>query len=155
MSMSQGEAVYVAVSEIFYSYLDEGRAVPETTTWTSKQKEEVYARVFSMFKTGETTHKKNPSDAELLKYIPGLVNNWVRKDKRLNGNTVYTPRNPGSRQGGGDEQLREMKKLLTLIKDPAQREMVEAAITERIAATTKKVEIKVEALPEALRHLVK
>jgi hypothetical protein len=153
MAISQGEAVFQVVSNVFD--VESGNAVPLPSQWTSKQKDEVYGGVFQMFKSGETQHKGSPNDAQLLKYIPGLVNNWVRKDKRLNGGTKYVAKNPGSRTGSGDEQLREMKKLLSLIKDPAQRELVQTAIEERVAAIKPKTDpLDVTKLPESLRHLV-
>lgn len=150
MSISQGEAVFQAVRTVF----PDG-AVPSTTEWSSSQKEQVHELVYSMFKEGLTVHKSNPDDAALLKYIPGLVNNWVRKDKRLNGGVQYTAKRPGSRQGSGDEMLRNMKALLSTIDDPDSRAEVEAAITLRLGQLKPKVTVDASKIPESLRHLIK
>ena len=150
MSITQGEAVFQAVREVFVQDV-----VPPTTEWTSVQKEQVHAQVFMMFKTGVTVHRSNPTDGELLKYIPGLVNNWVRKDKRLNGGAKNIPKNPGSRTGSGDEVLRNMKLLLSTQKDPEVRAEIEKHIAERTAKLKPEVKINIDALPEGLRHLVK
>jgi hypothetical protein len=150
-TIKQGEAVFQAVSNTFD--LADG-AVPETGKWSEAQKNEVYGAIFKMFKDGTTVHSKNPDDAALLKYIPGLVNNWVRKDGRLNGGTKYETKRPGTRSGSGDEMVKEMRKLLTTLRDPEQRDAVQAAIDARLAEIKPKVEINSAALPESLRHLV-
>jgi hypothetical protein len=146
---SQGDAVFQAVRAVF----PEG-AVPPTTDWSPIQKTEVHAYVLESFKSGETSHRKNPTEAELIKYIPGLVNNWVRKDKRLNGGMKYTPKRPGSRAGSGDEMVRNMKLLLSATSDPAVKQQIQAEIDKRVSELKPKAEINVDALPEALRHLV-
>lgn len=149
--MKQGEAVFQAVSKAFGEF----DSVPETGKWSEEQKRSVYETVFQMFKSGQTTHSGNPDDAKLLKYIPGLVNNWVRKDPRLNGGSKYQTKRPGSRTGSGDEGIKAMRTLLTLQKDPTVREQIQAAIDARLEELKPKAEIKVDALPESLRHLVK
>ena len=55
-----------------------------------------------------------------------------------------------------DEQIKEMRKLLKTISDPTTKAQVQAAIDARIALIKPEsvVTINVEALPEALRHLV-
>jgi hypothetical protein len=149
--MTQNEAVVIAVRTVF----TEG-VVPETKTWTQSQKDEIHSLVFRMFKSGECTKNSGgQTDADLLKYIPGLVNNHVRKDKRLNGGVEYTPKNPGSRSGSGDESIRAMKMLLSVTTETDARAQIQAAIDERLAQLKPKVEINAAALPEALRHLVK
>lgn len=149
--IKQGEAVFQAVSQTF----DSSDAVPETSAWTEAQKESVYGALFQMFKTGVTSHSKSPDDAQLLKYIPGLVNNWVRKDPRMNGGTKYVTKNPGSRQGSGDEMVKNLKILLSTIDDPKHRAEVESALTTRLSQLKPKTVIDVTKIPENLRHLVK
>ena len=122
-----------------------------------KQKEQVHAKLFTMFSEGQVELRGERTADWLRKYIPGLVNNWVRKDPNLNGNTKYTAKNPGSRTGSGDEQIKAMKALL---QQPGLSEeniaTITAAIEERKAALKPAPEpINVSALPESLRHLVK
>ena len=87
--------------------------------------------------------------------MPGLVNNWLRKDGRLNGGVKYTAKNPGSRSGSGDEAIRAMKTLLSVTTDASAKLEIQAAIEARQAELKPKVEVNVAALPESLRHLVK
>jgi hypothetical protein len=86
-----------------------------------------------------------------------LVSNWQRKDTRLNGGDKYETKNPGSRTGSQDEQVKAMRNLLKTQTDPAIKAQIQKAIEERLAEIKpeSKVEINVEALPEHFRHLVK
>lgn len=150
--MSQNEAVYVAVSTVFPH---NGEGVPETGKWTSAQKQEVFGMLLKSFKAGEwTKNSGGTDDASLMKYIPGLVNNHVRKDTRLNGGTKYETKRPGSRAGSGDESIKAMRTLLALTQDPAVKAQIQTAIDARIEELKPKATVNVEALPEALRHLV-
>lgn len=149
--MTQRRAVFTAIAAC--TEITPGVAVQ----LDEKQKEAVYAKLFQMFTAGEVELRGERTSDWLTKYIPGLVNNWVRKDPDLNGNTKYVAKNPGSRTGSGDEQVKAMKALLT---QPGLSEeniaTITAAIEERKAALKPAAEpINVSALPESLRHLVK
>lgn len=150
-NITQGEAVFQAVNEVF-----DVRPVPPTSSWTEDQKQKVYGYVLAMFKAGTTTHKGSPTDAELVKYIPGLVNNWVRKDKRLNGGSTYQPKRPGSRTGSGDATLTALKQLQAVSVDPTVKAEIELEIEKRMAElkAAKAPAIDITKLPEHLRHLV-
>lgn len=150
--MKQSEAVFQAVTSVFTEV--EG-AVPETSKWTSEQKSAVYAALLSSFKAGQwTKNSGGTDDAAVSKYIPGLVNNHVRKDTRLNGGTKYETKRPGSRTGSGDKTLQAMKQLLSVTVDADGRAEIQKAIDARIQELKPKAQIDIEALPEALRHLV-
>ena len=149
MSMTQGEAVFQAVCEVI------GGDPDGKVELRKDELEAVHAKVFGFFTSGATSHSKNPDEAALLKYIPGLVNNWLRKDKRLNGNTTYVAKKPGSRRGSGDESIKAMRLLLSVTTDPLAKQQIQAAIEERITELKPKTVINTDALPEALRHLVK
>jgi hypothetical protein len=148
MSMTQGEAVYQAVVGICGE--QDGKYEP-----TKEQLSAIHESIFTMFKTGLTVHSKNPTDEQLKKYIPGLCNNWLRKDLRLNGGTQYIPKNPGSRSGSGDESIKAMKTLLGLTTDPDAKLAIQQEIDKRIAELKPAVTVDVSKLPESLRHLVK
>ena len=104
----------------------------------------------------EKAKEKNNTDQLMKSYVSGLVNNWVRKYKPFNNGKKYEAKNPGSRQGSGDEQVREMKKLLKTITDPDTRAKVQEAIDARILEIKPEstIAINTDALPESLRHLV-
>ena len=151
MAITQGEAVFQAVRAEF----PQGK-VPSTTEWTSEQKERVHDMVLQMFLTGIVDKKSGGSDeAALRKYIPGLVNNWVRKDLRLNGGSKYEPKNPGSRTSSGDETLKNLKLMLTMVTDPDARVAVQQEIDKRIAELKPTATVDVSKIPEHLRKFVK
>jgi hypothetical protein len=127
MSMKQGEAVFQAVVNV--TGKQDGAYV-----LTTEQRAEVREILFEGFKQGKIVLSKGYTDKELDAYIPGLISNWLRKDPRLNGGVKYTPKNPGSRAGQGDETVRNMKLLLDTVKDPAGRAHIQAKIDERVAA---------------------
>lgn len=106
---------------------------------------------------------KYGESAETLasKYVMGMVTNWLNKSPELNGGAKYVTKNPGSRAGSSDEQVREMRKLkkqLTELGNAEGAARVEDAITARLAelgaAKVKTVEINAEAIPEELRALL-
>jgi hypothetical protein len=101
---------------------------------------------------------KYDTEAKVKSYTTGMVSNHLRKDKRLNGDTKYQAKNPGSRTGSGDDQLKALKALRSTISSPQQLASVDEAIASRTAeiqaAKAKKVEINSDALPEHLRYLI-
>lgn len=106
----------------------------------------------------EATAKYSTAQA-MRTYCNGLVSNWLRKDVRFNGGEKYTPANPGSRAGQGDEvikNLRALKKNLTATGDIAA---VDAEIEKRVAelktSKVKAVTIDASKIPEHLRALLK
>ncbi len=154
--MTQREAVAMAVRAV----IPHGKVTNEGLT--KAQKDEIHAIVLKLMESGEVDLKGENKDgsardkAWMLKYIPGLVNNWIRKDPDLNGGAKYVPKNPGSRTGTGDATLVSLKALLQML--PAgdeNRGAVELAIKERTEELKPKaVVIDASKLPEHLRHLV-
>lgn len=132
---------------------------PISEVLTDKDKAQVRDILFTMFRSGHVDYRpdfqsKIDDDTELKKYISGLVNNWIRKAPEFNGGNTYQAKNPGSRAGTGDEQVREMKKLLSVTSDPTAKQAIQKAIDERVAAVKAEkhqVEIDTSKLPEALR----
>jgi hypothetical protein len=149
MSITQGEAVYQAVCSVL-----ENSELNEKVELNDSETKRVADLVFTMFKTGVCQHKGNPSDEALRKYIPGLVNNWLRKDLRLNGGSKYQAKKPGSRAGSGDEQLKAMRDLLSMTTDPLARAAIELEIQARREAIKPKTIVNIDALPPSLRKFV-
>lgn len=104
---------------------------------------------------------KYDTDAKVKGYVAGMVSNHLRKDKRLNGGMKFEVKSPGSRTGSGDDQLKALKALRSTLTDVDAIAEIDAAIHARTAELTsvkaaKKIKtINLDALPEALRHLVK
>lgn len=158
MSLSQKESVYQAVVYVLGTI--EGNSV----SLTKEQRSEVIELVTESIMNNETDFSaeakaKHDTREKVKTYVNGMVSNWLRKDTRLNGGSKYETKNPGSRAGQGDEQLRNLKALMSMLTDADQKAAVQAEIDKRIAelqaAKAKTVTINVDAIPEALRHLIK
>lgn len=147
-TITQGEAVFQAVTQVMGS--NDG----EKYEPNKDQLKQIHDLVVGMFMLGVTQHSKSNDEVTIRKYVPGLVNNWLRKDKRLNGGSTYVAKNPGSRSGSGDESIKAMKTLLSITADPAAKAEIQKAIEARQAELKPKVEVNVDALPEHLRRLV-
>lgn len=144
--MSQKEAVFQAVKNVC--------GEQETYTPSKEQRAQVNAILFEGFRSGQIELDREFSDSDLKSYVSGLQSNWLRKDKRLNGNVSYVAKNPGSRAGSGDPQLKAMRALLSTLTTDADRAEVQshidARITEINASKKKTVAVDFSALPADL-----
>ena len=146
--MKQKEAVYQAITNLFDISGDGAVELDRG------QKHEVIEVLMQSFKAGKISYDGElPVDKDLRNYCSGLLNNWLRKDSRLNGGVKYEPKNPGSRQGISDPQLRALKALLRSVTDPSDKADIEAYIAARQAELNKAKAPTVDysALPESLR----
>ena len=147
---TQKEAVFSAVTNVCGN--QDGAYNP-----TKEQRAQVNAILFEGFQAGriELSEGKQYDEAGLKSYVSGLQSNWLRKDERLNGGVKYSAKNPGSRAGSGDAQIKAMRALISTKSDPSEVAEIQSFIDKRIAELkpTKTVTINVDDLPESLRHL--
>lgn len=160
--VSQKQAVTNAVLSIFPDY-ELGGETTLSSILTPDSKKEIRSLVFEAFKAGEVSFsedaqsKYGQDDQALMKYVGGMVDNWIRKNKDFNNGQAYVTKNPGSRAGSQDDQIKALRGLKKTTNDPQALAEIEEAIQTRLAEIkpTKTVEINVDALPEHLKHLVK
>lgn len=149
--MKQSDAVVAAVTAVC------GPCEVYTNESIRSHLPEIIAVVTEGFLSGNIQlsdeSKRNPT--YIKSYVPGLINNHVRKDKRLNGGTTYVAKNPGSRSHHSDPQIKAMKALIAsgTVTDPADLNEIYEAIRVRQAELlpTAKVEVDFSALPEFLK----
>ena len=150
-TLTQKEAVYSAVLNVVGEF--EGAASP-----TKEQRSQINQILVEGFKSGTITYDGElPDDTKLKAYVSGLQSNWLRKDKRLNGGVAYVPKNPGSRAGSSDPQIKAMRLLLSTKTDPRERAEIQSFIDKRQQELHKaevKVDINADDLPEELRRFV-
>ena len=157
--MSQKEAVYNAVTSVLS---ENNIVVDDSTNVYSVMTRELCAQVnrilFEGFRSDSIEIEGTHSDASLKGYISGLQSNYLRKDKRLNGGTKYSAKNPGSRLGSNDSQLKALRALLSTVSDPSDRTEIQSHIDTRVselqAAKVKPV-IDTTVLPAGLKSFVK
>jgi hypothetical protein len=151
-TVTQKEAVFQAVINVCGEQ-DGGAYTP-----TKEERGQVNNILFEGFQQGTIAYDGEiPSESDLKAYVSGLQSNWLRKDKRLNGNVTYVAKNPGSRAGSTDSQVKAMRLLLSSgrVTDEVERTKIQSMIQARLASIkpTKTVEINVADLPEELKHL--
>ena len=100
---------------------------------SKEQRAQVGMILFEGFRAGTIALDREFTDAELKSYVSGLQSNWIRKDKRLNGDVAYVAKAPGSRAGTGDAQLKAMRGLLTTLTDATDRAEVQMHIDARVS----------------------
>jgi len=152
--MSQKEAVYSATLAILKEgnvFFMEGETNVKDVI-NSTIKKQIDAILFVGFKKGEIQLSTQFNDIELAKYVSGLSSNWFRKDTRLNGGGEYSP--SYTRGPVGDPVIKELKKLLTMVKGTDKEAKVQAAIEKRSAEVKPTVEINAELIPAHLRDLL-
>lgn len=133
--MTQDEAVFQAITNVCGE--QEGKYEP-----TKEERAQITEILVEAFKAGKIALKDTPAnaekladDAKLRSYCSGLQSNWLRKDTRLNGGVKYVPKNPGSRAGSTDPQIKAMRTLLQTRTDLSteDRAEIQAAIARRVA----------------------
>jgi hypothetical protein len=155
--LNQKESVFQAVLSVAGEF--EG-----AVQLSKEQRSEVVDLVTASILSGDTEFSadakaKHDTEQKVRTYCVGLVNNWLRKDTRLNGGEKYQAKNPGSRVGSSDPVVRELRKLLSHV-DEEQQAVIQAEIDSRLAAVkeqkmsqAKKV-INSDLIPDHLKHLV-
>jgi hypothetical protein len=145
----QKDAVFQAVCDVRGS-----TEFNDAVELTKEERGKVQASLTAGFQAGDIAYQGDATDStKLSAYVSGLVSNWLRKDKRLNGNVAYIAKNPGTRTGSGDETLKAMRTLLSVTTDEEARVEIQQEIDKRVTELKPKKTVNVDALPESLRHL--
>lgn len=155
---SQKDAVFNAIKSVLEEAnvaFEEGSNVG--SLMTKELRAQVNSTLVEGFKSGSIELDSAKSDKELKAYASGLQSNWLKKDKRLNGGIAYMPKNPGSRVGQSDPQIKALRALLSTKTDPAEIKEIQGYIDQRleVLASQKKaknVSVDFNALPEELQN---
>ncbi len=155
--LTQKEGVYNAIASL--KSFDDGDEV----VLSKDEKATVVEMVCASFEANEVALSDNArakfdTPEKLRSYTSGMVNNWLRKDTRLNGGSKYVTKNPGSRAGSGDSVIKNLKLLKSTISDDAKIAEIDSAIearkTEIAAEKAKDVEIDFSVIsPDLLAKL--
>jgi len=159
--MKQSEAVYKAVTSVFEEadiHFEKGmKAAPLLTKEHRSQIQNILVEGLSNGSVdfSEKAKVKYDTPKKISGYVPGLINNWLRKNPDLNGGVKYEAANPGIRTGSSDPEIKNMKLLIKSNKLTAEQiPKVEAEIAKRQAVLkaekAKNVEIDYTAIPEDL-----
>ena len=162
--MKQRDAVYNAVTGVLSDegiHFEDGMNVSELLT--KELRSSVHTIVTEGFTSESIEFTDTPANqakladpSKLSSYVSGLISNWFRKDMRLNGSVMYTPKNPGSRVGSTDPQLKALRGLAKQFEgvDAEKFEKITGEISTRVAVIqserAKKVAIDYSVLPADL-----
>lgn len=153
--ISQKEAVYNAVTSVLSeSNINVFENTDVNALMTRELRAQVNTILFDSFRSEAVELNREFTDSALKGYVSGLQSNWLRKDKRLNGGTKYSAKNPGSRIGSSDPSLKAMRTLLSTLSSETDKAEVQAAIDSRVseiqASKVKAVSIDASVLPAEL-----
>jgi len=147
---TQKEAVFETVCKFY------GQKFKNGMDHSKDDKSKIVDALIESFEKGKWEIKSEQEN--LRTYVIGLLNNHLRKDTRMNGGDKYTAKNPGSRAGQGDPEIKEARKLLKTFEEGSdQYNKIQSVITAKVEAAKaekQKTSIDVEALPAELRELV-
>ena len=148
--INQKDAVFAAISSLLSN---EGITIDGDVAplMTKDRRARVNQMLFFGFRNGQIELGREFTDHELRSYVSGLQSNWIRKDPRLNGGVKYAARNPGSRIGSGDAQLKALRALLNVKTDPQDRAEIQRFIERRESELQPKPTINLDDLPIELR----
>lgn len=125
------------------------------TVMTKELRTQVNQILFQGFRGKTIEMDGEKSDADLKQYVSGLQSNWLNKDKRLNGSVQYAAKNPGSRTGVTDPQVKALRGLLAQAESDKEKTEIQEYLDDRLKqlgqAKAKTVEVNIADLPEALR----
>lgn len=164
--LNQRESVYLSTMNVLADAginFDDGQSPTAQELVSKDMRKSICMMVTQSICSGETEFSseataKHDTEAKVASYVSGLVNNWFRKDKRLNGGNKYETKAPGSRAGAGDEQLKALKALRATKADDAEAlAVIDAAIASRqselkVTKTVELTEAQIEALPAGVRE---
>lgn len=162
--MSQRNAVFAAFVSVFRdSGVDFEAGMDANKLVTEQVRGAVHAIICEGFRKGTIELADTPSnreklanEAEMNKYVSGLLSNWLRKDPNLNGGGKYVPKNPGSRTGQSDKTIQTLKAYAKAHPDQASKvsTLIEKRKAEIAASKAKTVELtqeQLDALPADIR----
>ncbi len=167
MSIKQSKAVLNAVSQVLGDDFQPGARVLDYIT--SEQRDEVVELVAEGLQNGsvffsERAQSVYDTPEKVRKYTKGMVKNWLDKNPELNGGEKHQIKNPGSRTGNKDPQIKAMRTLLSQLEKEGDLEAaraVKAEIDTRVAAIqasrgkTTEIAVDVDSLPENVRKFAK
>ena len=158
--MKQSQSVVEATVSVLGDEFRPG--TPILTYITKEQTTQVVDLVTDSIMEGLTefsdqARAKYDDRKKVRSYVVGLVNNWFRKHKELNGGGTYVPKNPGSRIS--DPQLKEMRALRKRLIDrnarPEDIARADAAIERKLKELgAKEDEINADLIPDELKDLI-
>ena len=150
---SQKEATFAAVTSAFSEFgikYDKSVSCRTIVDGNKNLHTNIIDRLVMMIESGEMPLSSKQKDNR--KYCVGLLNNWLRRDLRLNGGVEYV-----GNVGTGSSEVRNLKALLAQQTDEEAKMVIQAEIDKLIAekAAKKAPAIDETKIPEHLKKFLK
>lgn len=154
--MRQVDAVIEAVMQVkpdFKQHSDKGNEII-----VDDIRKQVCKIVIEGILNGDIDYGNDHTNVKDVKdYVPGMVSNWLRRNKVLNGDVNAKAQKPGSRLGAGDESLKTLRDLRKTQVEPDILAEIDKYIKQRLNVlkkekqSVKQADINLDALPAHLR----
>ena len=158
--MRQVDAVIEAVMQVmpeFKQHSDKGNEII-----VGDIRKQVCKIVIDGILSGEVDYGPDHTNVkEVRDYCPGMVSNWLRRNKILNGDVNAKAAKPGSRLGVGDVALKTLRDLRKTQIEPEIVSEIDKYIKQRLSVlkkekqNVKQADINLDALPAHLRDKLK
>lgn len=157
--LSQKEAVRNALTKVLIEAgikFDEGSNFKELMT--KELRSQVNQILFEGFRSGVIAIKGEKTDKQLKDYVSGLQSNWLNKDTAITGGVAYVTKNPGSRVGGTDPQVKALRALIKMATTSAEIAELQSYVDARLntieaakPVKAKQVTVDFDSLPAELQ----
>lgn len=137
--LSQKDAVYQATMAVLQQNgvgFEDGQDVREAISENPKLRGQIRDLVFEGLKNGQVAFgngDNKPDDRSMRTYATGLISNWFRKDKRLNGGQRYQPgssRDQGGQVSGSEDRIRKLQAAIESTDDDDLKKRLQEAIDD-------------------------
>lgn len=158
--LSQKECVFATIEEFF---TNNGLTLPNKVSLSLSDKKLIVEALTDKAMLGcmslepESKAKYHSRDL-MLGYCTKLLNNWLRKDIRLNGGVKFFIKNPGSKAGTSDPQIKQLKEIKSKIIDATYTKAIDEQINIRLSKLNNNKKFKSinkDLLPEEIQSLIK
>lgn len=136
--LSQKDAVYqatMAVLEQNNVNFQDGQNVRDAIKDNLKLRGQIRNLVFEGLKSGQVAFggdEDQKDEGSLRRYATGLISNWFRKDRRLNGGGRYVPASSRADQhiSSGEKKIRQLQTAIDATDDDDLKKRLQEAIED-------------------------
>jgi len=133
---SQKEVVYATISAFM---LESGKRFDngDKIELSPEDRKTIVTMIVAAIDAGEMKFSpealaKHNSPEKVRNYSTGLLSNWLRKDKKLNGGNQHSIKNPGSRIGQNDDLIKSLKRLRKTLTNQKEIEAINSELDLRV-----------------------
>lgn len=154
--MSQKDGTFNVVKTVLNDFKREINPT-EQVVLSSEERAGCIQRLCSMLENKTIFTSKNYNESGRKTYAGGLLSNWLKKDRRLNGDIEFQLKNPGSRANNTTPEIIELKKLHKHVKGTEDESKVKSMLDDKVTEHRQSRQmqaIDITLIPAELQDLV-